>query len=63
MTFFVDSRKLLSWAWLTCIFFIPEMLIKSAANAVQVPTYFHLLFSVAILIERKRYTNCTSIEK
>ncbi|XP_051146825.1 membrane-bound O-acyltransferase gup1 [Andrographis paniculata] len=28
--------KLLSWAWLTCIFFIPEMLLKSAANAFQV---------------------------
>ncbi|KAL1569876.1 membrane-bound O-acyltransferase gup1 isoform X1 [Salvia divinorum] len=32
--------KLLSWAWLTCIFFIPEMLIKSAANAFQVEGAF-----------------------
>ncbi|KAJ4832750.1 hypothetical protein Tsubulata_050739 [Turnera subulata] len=28
--------KLLSWAWLTCLFFIPEMVAKSAANAFQV---------------------------
>ncbi|XP_022765632.1 putative membrane-bound O-acyltransferase C24H6.01c isoform X5 [Durio zibethinus] len=28
--------KLLSWAWLTCLFFVPEMLVKSAANAFQV---------------------------
>ncbi|XP_021282209.1 putative membrane-bound O-acyltransferase C24H6.01c isoform X2 [Herrania umbratica] len=27
--------KLLSWAWLTCLFFVPEMLVKSAANALQ----------------------------
>ncbi|XVF41014.1 hypothetical protein PTKIN_Ptkin01aG0246500 [Pterospermum kingtungense] len=27
--------KLLSWAWLTCLFFVPEMLVKSAANAFQ----------------------------
>ncbi|GAV78016.1 MBOAT domain-containing protein/gag_pre-integrs domain-containing protein [Cephalotus follicularis] len=27
--------KLLSWAWLTCLFFIPEMIVKSAANAFQ----------------------------
>ncbi|KAL8527594.1 hypothetical protein ACS0TY_005448 [Phlomoides rotata] len=32
--------KLLSWAWLTCIFFIPEMLVKSAANAVKVEGAF-----------------------
>lgn len=31
-----DFRKLLSWAWLTCLFFIPEMLVKSTANAFQV---------------------------
>ncbi|GFY94632.1 MBOAT (membrane bound O-acyl transferase) family protein [Actinidia rufa] len=29
-------RKLLAWAWLTCIFFVPEMIAKSAANAFQV---------------------------
>ncbi|TQE07327.1 hypothetical protein C1H46_006980 [Malus baccata] len=28
--------KLLSWAWLTCLFFIPEMILKSATNAFQV---------------------------
>ncbi|KAL6492968.1 hypothetical protein OROGR_032727 [Orobanche gracilis] len=27
--------KLMSWAWLTCIFFIPELLVKSAASALQ----------------------------
>ncbi|KAF3964701.1 hypothetical protein CMV_011048 [Castanea mollissima] len=28
--------KLLSWAWLTCLFFIPEMILKSTASALQV---------------------------
>ncbi|XP_010415032.1 PREDICTED: putative membrane-bound O-acyltransferase C24H6.01c [Camelina sativa] len=28
--------KLLSWAWLTCLFFMPEMLLKSASNAYKV---------------------------
>ncbi|KAJ4845363.1 hypothetical protein Tsubulata_050280 [Turnera subulata] len=32
--------KLLSWAWLTCLFFIPEMVAKSAANAFQVQSSF-----------------------
>ncbi|EXB79402.1 hypothetical protein L484_011595 [Morus notabilis] len=32
--------KLLSWAWLTCLFFIPEMLFKSAANAFQATSAF-----------------------
>nr|GEY94680.1 caffeoyl-CoA O-methyltransferase-like [Tanacetum cinerariifolium] len=32
--------KLLSWAWLTCIFFIPEMLVKSAATSVKVDNAF-----------------------
>ncbi|KAA8545329.1 hypothetical protein F0562_020113 [Nyssa sinensis] len=32
--------KLLSWAWLTCIFFIPEMIVKSGANAFQVESAF-----------------------
>ncbi|KAK1324737.1 hypothetical protein QJS10_CPA01g02023 [Acorus calamus] len=27
--------KLLSWAWLTCLFFMPEMIVKSAATAYQ----------------------------
>ncbi|XP_020095537.1 putative membrane-bound O-acyltransferase C24H6.01c isoform X2 [Ananas comosus] len=27
--------KLLSWAWLTCLFFVPELLVKSAADAFQ----------------------------
>ncbi|KAL4324902.1 hypothetical protein GQ457_11G006840 [Hibiscus cannabinus] len=27
--------KLLSWAWLTCLFFVPELLVKSAANAFE----------------------------
>ncbi|KAL6124755.1 hypothetical protein ACLB2K_077265 [Fragaria x ananassa] len=30
--------KLLSWAWLTCLFFIPEIIFKSAANAFQAKT-------------------------
>ncbi|XP_009610130.1 membrane-bound O-acyltransferase gup1 isoform X2 [Nicotiana tomentosiformis] len=32
--------KLLSWAWLTCIFFVPEMIVKSAANALKVESSF-----------------------
>ncbi|XP_017231277.1 membrane-bound O-acyltransferase gup1 isoform X2 [Daucus carota subsp. sativus] len=32
--------KLLSWAWLTCIFFIPEMIVKSAANTLKVESMF-----------------------
>ncbi|KAL6494442.1 hypothetical protein OROGR_031242 [Orobanche gracilis] len=32
--------KLLSWAWLTCIFFIPELLLKSAASALPVEGAF-----------------------
>ncbi|KAK4402072.1 putative membrane-bound O-acyltransferase C24H6.01c [Sesamum angolense] len=32
--------KLLSWAWLTCIFFIPEILLKSVANTSQVQGAF-----------------------
>ncbi|XP_073099286.1 membrane-bound O-acyltransferase gup1 isoform X2 [Elaeis guineensis] len=27
--------KLLSWAWLTCLFFIPEILVKSSVNSFQ----------------------------
>ncbi|XAR49221.1 hypothetical protein NMG60_11032339 [Bertholletia excelsa] len=32
--------KLLSWAWLTCIFFVPEMIVKSASNGFQVRSAF-----------------------
>ncbi|XP_021899295.1 putative membrane-bound O-acyltransferase C24H6.01c isoform X1 [Carica papaya] len=32
--------KLLSWAWLTCLFFIPELLVKSASNTFQVENAF-----------------------
>ncbi|XP_071937129.1 membrane-bound O-acyltransferase gup1 isoform X2 [Coffea arabica] len=32
--------KLLSWAWLTCLFFIPEILVKSAANTFKVQSVF-----------------------
>ncbi|RVW14788.1 Glycerol uptake protein 1 [Vitis vinifera] len=33
-------RKLLSWAWLTCLFFVPEMILKSLANAFQAESAF-----------------------
>ncbi|XP_021740624.1 putative membrane-bound O-acyltransferase C24H6.01c isoform X2 [Chenopodium quinoa] len=36
--------KLLSWAWLTCIFFIPEILLKSAAKAFKVESTFWKFF-------------------
>ncbi|XP_028768255.1 putative membrane-bound O-acyltransferase C24H6.01c isoform X1 [Neltuma alba] len=32
--------KLLSWAWLTCLFFIPELVLKSAAKAFQAENGF-----------------------
>ncbi|XP_058189323.1 membrane-bound O-acyltransferase gup1-like isoform X1 [Rhododendron vialii] len=32
--------KLLSWAWLTCVFFVPEMIVKSAATSFQAPGAF-----------------------
>ncbi|XP_048225768.1 membrane-bound O-acyltransferase gup1 isoform X2 [Ricinus communis] len=32
--------KLISWAWLTCLFFIPEMLVKSVANGMQAENAF-----------------------
>ncbi|KAJ9180402.1 hypothetical protein P3X46_008651 [Hevea brasiliensis] len=32
--------KLLSWAWLTCLFFIPEMMVKSVANGLQAESTF-----------------------
>ncbi|CAJ1977516.1 unnamed protein product [Sphenostylis stenocarpa] len=32
--------KLLSWAWLTCLFFIPELVFKSAAKAFQAQSSF-----------------------
>ena len=30
------NRKLVSWAWLTCLFFVPEILVKSLSNKFQV---------------------------
>ena len=33
---FLLNRKLISWAWLTCLFFVPEILIKSLSNNFQV---------------------------
>ncbi|XP_056687149.1 membrane-bound O-acyltransferase gup1 isoform X2 [Spinacia oleracea] len=36
--------KLLSWAWLTCIFYIPEILLKSVARAFQVESTFWKFF-------------------
>ncbi|GAU11498.1 hypothetical protein TSUD_344880, partial [Trifolium subterraneum] len=33
-------RKLLSWAWLTCLFFIPELVLKSATKAFQAESSF-----------------------
>ncbi|RVW91423.1 Glycerol uptake protein 1 [Vitis vinifera] len=35
-----DLRKLLSWAWLTCLFFVPEMILKSLANTFQAESAF-----------------------
>ncbi|XP_059594053.1 membrane-bound O-acyltransferase gup1 isoform X2 [Vitis vinifera] len=32
--------KLLSWAWLTCLFFVPEMILKSLANTFQAESAF-----------------------
>ncbi|PIA26967.1 hypothetical protein AQUCO_08400021v1 [Aquilegia coerulea] len=32
--------KLLSWAWLTCLFFIPELLVKSAVTAFKAKNVF-----------------------
>ncbi|GAU14815.1 hypothetical protein TSUD_50270 [Trifolium subterraneum] len=32
--------KLLSWAWLTCLFFIPELVLKSATKAFQAESSF-----------------------
>lgn len=40
----MDFRKLLSWAWLTCLFFIPELVFKSAAKAFQVMHMHIFLF-------------------
>lgn len=44
--------KLLSWAWLTCIFFVPEILLKSAANTLQVESaigkfFFHEMSAIS----------------
>lgn len=44
-------RKLLSWAWLTCLFFVPEMMLKSAATTFQVMSvYLPHLFARNYLI-------------
>uniref|UniRef100_A0A6P3ZL39 putative membrane-bound O-acyltransferase C24H6.01c isoform X1 n=1 Tax=Ziziphus jujuba TaxID=326968 RepID=A0A6P3ZL39_ZIZJJ len=32
--------KLLSWAWLTCLFFVPEMVFKATANSFQAKSAF-----------------------
>ncbi|PHT90536.1 hypothetical protein T459_05649, partial [Capsicum annuum] len=37
--------KLLSWAWLTCIVFIPEMIVKSTTNTLKVLSFEFLLAS------------------
>ncbi|KAG2724068.1 hypothetical protein I3760_01G000600 [Carya illinoinensis] len=43
--------KLLSWAWLTCLFFVPEMMLKSAATTFQVMSvYLPHLFARNYLI-------------
>ncbi|KAJ8434417.1 hypothetical protein Cgig2_002619 [Carnegiea gigantea] len=44
--------KLLSWAWLTCIFFVPEILLKSVANTLQVESaigkfFFHEMSAIS----------------
>ncbi|KAL0736973.1 hypothetical protein Bca4012_013183 [Brassica carinata] len=36
----VAIRKLLSWAWVTCLFFMPEMLLKSTSSAFKVNNAF-----------------------
>ncbi|XP_058095818.1 membrane-bound O-acyltransferase gup1 isoform X8 [Magnolia sinica] len=33
--------RLLSWAWLTCLFFIPEMIVKSAVSALKAKSAIH----------------------
>lgn len=50
----LDYRKLLSWAWLTCLFFIPEMILKSAASALQVmcvslPDLFTVIYFILVI--------------
>nr|GMD42326.1 putative membrane-bound O-acyltransferase C24H6.01C isoform X1 [Ipomoea batatas] len=48
--------KLLSWAWLTCIFFIPEMIVKSTANAFKVMLcYLNALCTVLLFKEKKSF--------
>ena len=39
------NRKLVSWAWLTCLFFVPEILVKSLSNKFQVQFFRQLWFS------------------
>lgn len=35
----VVYRKLVSWAWLTCLFMIPEIIIKSTFTAFKVRSF------------------------
>ncbi|KAF9602830.1 hypothetical protein IFM89_031690 [Coptis chinensis] len=43
--------KLLSWAWLTCLFFIPELLVKSAVTSFKVTNFFAIdLLSVFFVL-------------
>jgi hypothetical protein len=50
----MNLRKLLSWAWLTCLFFIPELVLKSATKAFQV-LYIIVFSSKFFMVE-----NCDS---
>lgn len=46
----LNNRKLLSWAWLTCLFYVPELVLKSVANACQVMPYVSPNVFVLVLI-------------
>ncbi|KAJ3681384.1 hypothetical protein LUZ60_015873 [Juncus effusus] len=37
--------KLISWAWLTCIFLVPEIIVKSAANSFKATSTIKMLFN------------------
>lgn len=49
----LHNRKLLSWAWLTCLFYAPELVLKSVANAFQVMPSISPIISVLTLIVLK----------
>lgn len=54
--------KLLSWAWLTCIFFVPEMLVKSGAKAFKAETTFgKLIFRELIAVAGAVTITCLMI--